>query len=604
MSADVSKPARDAQSTCVLAFESVCRCERGAGEILSSVSGQFASSRLVALVGADGAGKTTLMRIAAGILKPTSGRVVMFGEDVYGSRPSGRTYPCGYMPQKFGLYEDLSVAENFKLYADLYGLSEDERASRTRELLQMTGLTPFTERAAGKLSGGMKQKLGLACALLNRPGILLLDEPTVGVDPLSRRELWRILRENAASRKMLIVVATTYMDEASLCDEVIILEEGHVRAMGSPEEIAAKAAGRAYFAENLYSSEPVRLLQDRLIADTQYLLDAVPEADGVRVLTNGLVSPEILQERYPGVRFAARAATLEDGYLVLRKDVLGDWRTQNDTDDFFTEVLWDNEVKLDGGNMSTSGNAIHAENLLRRFGSFVAVDRTSFDVSRGEIFGLLGPNGAGKTTTFKMLCGLLEVSEGELTVAGVDVRRSREKARELLGYMSQKFALYAGLSVRENLSFFAGAYGLTGAQGRDRVAKIMRSFGLTEFASRDAGALPGGYKQRLAMAAALLHRPKILFLDEPTSGADIPARRRFWRWVTALARCGTTVVVTTHFMEEALYCDRVLIQDAGRSLILGTPQAVRAGCATMNEAFIRVVTQARQTQSAEMPRDV
>lgn len=580
---------------CALAFESVSRSEKGAGEILSGITARFASSRLVALVGADGAGKTTLMRIAAGILQPTAGRVTVFGERLYGKNLARLQKQCGYMPQKFGLYEDLSVAENFKLYADLFGLSENDRKERTRELLEMTALTAFTERPAGKLSGGMKQKLGLACALLNRPRILLLDEPTVGVDPLSRRDLWRILRENAAARDMLIVVATTYMDEAALCDDVIILEEGHMRVAGTPESIARHAKGCTFFAEQEKSGLPVRLLQDRLIADTEHLLDAVPEAAGVRLLTNGASDTQQLQALYPGVRFTERPSTLEDGYLVLRKGFLGDWRleAEESLSLFESSGASVDEKVLEGD----PGSVIHAKGLVRRFGTFVAVDKTDFDVARGEIFGLLGPNGAGKTTTFKMLCGLLEVSEGELCVAGVDVRHAREKARELLGYMSQKFSLYPGLSVLENLTFFAGAYGLTGSRGKKRIAQVMQAFGLEPFADRPAGTLPGGYKQRLSMATALLHRPQILFLDEPTSGADIPTRRRFWRWVTALARSGTTVVVTTHFMEEALYCDRILIQDAGKSLILGTPEAVRAGCATMNEAFIRVVTQARREEA-------
>lgn len=321
----------------------------------------------------------------------------------------------------------------------------------------------------------------------------------------------------------------------------------------------------------------------------------MPEAAGVRLLTNGTSDAQKLQALYPGVRFTERPSTLEDGYLVLRKEFLGDWRLEAEE----SLSLFESSAIADSDPAITKepDDVIHAKGLVRRFGSFVAVDKTDFDVARGEIFGLLGPNGAGKTTTFKMLCGLLEVSEGELCVAGIDVRHAREKARELLGYMSQKFSLYPGLSVLENLTFFAGAYGLTGSRGKQRIAQVLQAFGLETFASRAAGSLPGGYKQRLSMATALLHRPQILFLDEPTSGADIPTRRRFWRWVTALARNGTTVVVTTHFMEEALYCDRILIQDAGKSLILGTPEAVRSGCATMNEVFIRVVTQARHAEA-------
>lgn len=575
-----------------LVFESVARSEKGAGEILHAVSTALPAGRLAALVGADGAGKTTLMRIAAGVLAPTSGRVLVFGKDIYGKGRPGAEAPCGYMPQKFGLYEDLSVAENFALYADLFGLSEKNRRERTEELLRMTDLTDFTARPAGKLSGGMKQKLGLACALLNRPSVLLLDEPTVGVDPLSRRDLWRILRESVAARGMLVVVATTYMDEAALADEVILLEDGVMRGRGTPGEIAAKAAGRTFTASAPDSDEPVRLLQDRLIADTDLLLDAVPEASCVRVLVQEGVGRSDLERAYPGVVFAERPAQVEDGYLVLRQAYLGDWRREDGSDALLSRVASDRKE-------SGEEIVIHAEKLVRRFGSFTAVDKTDFDVRQGEIFGLLGPNGAGKTTTFKMLCGLLEVSEGELSVAGVDVRHEREQARELIGYMSQKFSLYPTLSVLENLSFFAGSYGITGARGKARVRDIMRAFGLEEQAERAAGTLPGGYKQRLSMAAALLHDPRILFLDEPTSGADIPTRRRFWRWVTALAARGTTVVVTTHFMEEALYCDRILIQDAGKSLVLGTPEEVRAGCPTMNEAFIRVVTHARDKAEKE-----
>lgn len=571
-----------------LVFDAVCRAEKGAGEIVHAVSGGFQKGRLAALVGADGAGKTTLMRMAAGILAPTAGRILVLGESLYDAHGRARPTVCGYMPQKFGLYEDLSVAENFRLYADLYGLTRVERHERTDELFRMTGLTDFTERPAGKLSGGMKQKLGLACALLNRPEILLLDEPTVGVDPLSRRDLWRILRENVRTRGMLVVVATTLMDEAALCDDVFILEEGVLRATGTPEAIAQNAAGRTFFARAAAPSEPVRALQDRLLSDTEHVLDAVPEAAGVRVLAQEGVTIEALRRAYPGVDFEQRIELLEDGYMVLRSRYLGDWRHEKGADDFFSGALKRPAALPHAGEV-----VIHAENLVRRFGRFVAVDKTNFDVRQGEIFGLLGPNGAGKTTTFKMLCGLLEVSEGSLSVAGVDLRRAREKAREQIGYMSQKFSLYPGLSVRENLTFFAGAYGITGSEGRARVEALMKSFGLTELAARAAGALPGGYKQRLSMAAAVLHDSRLLFLDEPTSGADIPTRRRFWRWVTFLARRGTTVVVTTHFMEEALYCDRILIQDAGKSLILGTPQQVRGDAPTMNEAFIGVVTRSR-----------
>lgn len=556
------------------------REKRRDAPILDDIHARFHAGRLSAVVGADGAGKTTLMRIMAGILAPSAGVVEVFGEDLY-AQVSRLQAHIGYMPQQFGLYEDLSVAENFALYAELFGLSDKERSERTRELLAMTGLSPFTERLAGKLSGGMKQKLGLACALLNHPRVLLLDEPTVGVDPLSRRELWRILRHNVLHENMCVVVATTYMDEASLCDDVLIVEDGKVWAEGSPESIARQAQGRTYLARS--SAQHARLLQAQLWDADDCVSDAVPEADGVRVLLRQGASIEALRERFAEVQFAARASLLEDGYLCARERIMGPPSRQIDR-------FW--LVHHAHGNAQKP--VIAAHKLTRHFGSFVAVESTTFDVRPGEIFGLLGPNGAGKTTTFKMLCGLLEVTSGELTVAGVDVRKQREQARAHMGYMSQKFALYGELTVQENLEFFAAGYGLKRAQRAERIAQIVRAFGLEGLQQRAAGKLSGGYKQRLAMAAALMHHPRILFLDEPTSGADIATRRQFWRTMTALAETGTTIVVTTHFMQEALYCDRILIQDAGKCLVLGTPQAVRGTNASMDAAFIDIVERARQ----------
>ncbi len=549
-----------------------------AAEILHGISAVFQKARLTALVGADGAGKTTFMRILAGILPPSEGEMLVFGENLY--RDVSRLQKMvGYMPQKFGLYEDLSVAENFSLYADLFGLSQADRRERTAQLLAMTGLSGFTERPAGKLSGGMKQKLGLACALLNHPRILLLDEPSVGVDPLSRKELWEILRRNVDEEGMCVVVATTYMDEAALCDAVIVLENGSLQLTGTPQDIARHARGRTFWVDPGVA-QSVRDVQAALLDAQDLVLDAVPQACGVRVVVMPQVRQEDLQEAFPGLAVRPRAATLEDGYLEKRRELLG--RPSFSAAAGAAAEGFEDDV------------VIRARGLVRRFGDFVAVDKTSFDVRAGEIFGLLGPNGAGKTTTFKMLCGLIEISEGELVVAGVDVKNARTLAREKLGYMSQKFSLYGNLSVRQNLEFFAGAYALFGEPARRRIAEVARDFDLDKDMEREAGTLPGGCRQRLAMAVALLHRPKILFLDEPTSGADIPTRRQFWRWMTALAAAGTTIIVTTHFMEEALYCDRILIQDAGEPLVLGTPAQVRGESGTMNEAFVRIVLEARQ----------
>lgn len=565
--------------TAALSFSHVTRTEKGvSAPLLNDITFEAAEGELTALVGADGAGKTTLMRIAAGILAPQSGTVSVLGETIQVGEAAAQSL-IGYMPQKFGLYEDLSVMENFLLYADLFGLGEKERETRFAELLAMTDLTRFTARPAGKLSGGMKQKLGLACALLNRPRLLLLDEPSVGVDPLSRRELWTILKKNVGPGKMSAVVATTYMDEASLCDNVLLLEKAVLHLKAAPAVIASAAAGRTCLVSR--TGVKLRNLQAALTDDRERVLDAVPSAGGVHVLLSDGVTPGQLAAAYPDCRVTTAAPQLEDGYLVHRTRFLG--RTKPDAG-----------LAGEKAAGTVADPVIRARNIVRRFGTFTAVDKTSFDVHPGEIFGLLGPNGAGKTTTFRMLCGLIDVTEGELTVAGSDVRESRTEARRRLGYMSQKFSLYGTLSVRENLEFFAGAYGLRKQEAAARIDELLTAFDLVRVRHRSADSLSGGVKQRLAMAAALLHRPAILFLDEPTSGADVPTRRQFWRWMTELAKNGTTIIVTTHFMEEAQYCDRLIIQDAGKTIIAGTPEAVRAGAPSMDAAFIRVVEAFRQ----------
>ncbi|MCF0253548.1 MAG: ABC transporter ATP-binding protein, partial [Duodenibacillus sp.] len=491
-----------------LELDGLARREPGAERpLVAGVSARIAAGSITALAGADGAGKTTCMRMMAGILPPSEGRVLLFGEDLYGGA-AGRA-DVGYMPQRFGLYEDLTVAQNMQLYADLFGLAGAEREQRFAELLAMTDLARFTGRPAGALSGGMKQKLGLACALLNRPRVLLLDEPSVGVDPLSRKELWAILRRGAEGRDMTVVIATTYMDEAALCDAVLVIEEGRLALSGRPAELAALARGAVWLALPA-PGQHARLLQAALMDDAARVIDAVPEAGGVRlVLKPGITPPDV-----PALRgLACRPAEprLEDGYLAARAARAASGGAE-------PASSGPSAAALPPAAGAAGGVPIAAREIVRRFGDFTAVDRVSFEVRPGEIFGLLGPNGAGKTTTFKMLCGLLQATSGELFVAGVDVREDRGRAKAQVGYMSQRFGLYGDLSARQNMDFFAGAYGLGRAQRRGRIAELAREFGLEDALETPAKALPGGVKQRLAMAVALLHRRAILFLDEPTSG--------------------------------------------------------------------------------------
>lgn len=545
-----------------------------------------ARGKMTALIGPDGAGKTTFLRMVCGLMFPTEGILSVLGISV-ADKPADVQRRLGYMPQRFGLYEDLTCMENMNLYADLHGISAEERKERFEKLFHMTGLAPFAQRLAGKLSGGMKQKLGLACTLVRTPELLVLDEPTVGVDPLSRRELWEILKELVAEEQISVLVSTAYMEEAELCNEVYILNKGKLLDRGTPEELRKKTEGLCYTAKIPEGISP-RILQAALLDDRESVDDAVPEKGNVRFVLKKNEPLEKIKafSYYPDLETESVPPRLEDSFmLALREAEEKENSLAGFEVDYKKHVLISEDVD------------IKVKNLVRRFGDFVAVDNTSFQVHKGEIFGLLGPNGAGKSTTFKMLCGLLPASSGELSVAGVNLRTARAAARANVGYVAQKFSLYGMLTVRENLEFFGGAYGLTRSRIKKRMEAVLSQFDLRGVENTIAGDLPGGYKQRLSMAAALLHEPKILFLDEPTSGIDPPARRIFWRQITALAAQGTTVIITTHFMDEAEYCDRIMIQDQGKMLILGTPEEVRRRGdenMSMNEAFIAIVEKNRR----------
>src|SRR5690349_15446766 len=560
---------------------------------LDDVSLQVHSGTLAALVGPDGAGKTTLIRLAAGLLPFDAGELRVLGISVSTDAQQVQDR-IGYMPQKFGLYEDLSVQENLDLYADLHGITTKDRQAVYPGLMDMTALGPFTKRLAGQLSGGMKQKLGLACTLVSRPELLLLDEPTVGVDPLSRRELWEIIFRLVNEQRLSVLLSTSYLDEAERCGQVVVMHRGKVLAQGAPGEISQLAAGQAFVADPPLGTK-AREFQARLL-DEPTIIDAVPvggQVRFVRAINEFSPSPSGGSDKpstntLSGVAVSAVVPRFEDGFMVLlhrtgaARESLGEMTVNSPQE------------------QEHHGAAVEIRDLVRQFGAFIAVDHINFEVQRGEIFGLLGPNGAGKTTTFRMLCGLLPASSGTLRVAGVDLRRASVSARQRIGYVAQKFSLYGQLTVAENLEFFASAYNLRGASKKARIDWAIRQFDLVEFIDLASGDLPGGFKQRLAMAAALLHEPELLFLDEPTSGADPLARREFWRRITALAEQGVTVVVTTHFMEEAEYCDRVAIMDAGRVLAQGTPAEVRGqarGAGTMEDAFIAIVEDARQHEA-------
>ncbi|MBJ9419807.1 ABC transporter ATP-binding protein [Acinetobacter oleivorans] len=551
---------------------------------------QINNGELTALVGPDGSGKTTLLRLIAGLYKATSGSLNVLGIEV-SKNPQAVQDRISYMPQRFGLYEDLSVQENLDLYADLHGVSKDVRGQRFKRLLEITDLTQFTQRLAGQLSGGMKQKLGLACTLVRSPELLLLDEPSVGVDPLSRRDLWIIIEQLVQEENLSVIISTAYMDEAEKCAHVYIMHEGKILKQGSPEQLKEIVSGQTW---NIKPSELIkaRTLQAQLLDNHVEIIDAVPKGEQVNFISRQKeLSADILPE---GLKANVRPAELEDAFMLLLQ------QTQKQPKHI---PISEQAFQLEQNNNSKSEQPIIVvKDLVRTFGDFTAVANTSFTVQRGEIFGLLGPNGAGKTTTFRMLCGLLSASSGYLEVAGKNLRTARAEARAKVGYVSQKFALYSNLTVLENLKFFGGAYGLSGKKLNQQIDKALQQYDLKPHSK--SGDLPGGYKQRLSMAAALLHEPEILFLDEPTSGIDPLARRSFWYSIGELANQGITIIITTHFMEEAEYCDRIAIQDVGKLLALGSPQQVRKlaskdkHIADMNEAFIAIVEQARALRHA------
>jgi ABC-2 type transport system ATP-binding protein len=555
---------------------------------LDDVSITVERGAVTGLLGPDGAGKTTFIRLAAGLLFPDAGSIRVLGIDVQAD-PQAVQSRVGYMPQRFGLYEDLTVQENLDLYADLHGVSSSERSERYPELMHMTGLGRFTGRLAGRLSGGMKQKLGLACTLVRSPDLLLLDEPTVGVDPLSRRELWEIVYRLVREQGLTVLLSTSYLDEAERCDTTIVLLQGKVLASGPPSKISGIAEGRSFRIDTPQSLKP-RQLQASLVG-AEGIVDATLEGRRVRFVTSSDNATE--NPLLKGMIINPAKPRFEDGFMtLLHRTAMENPMAAGipDTAPAQPGVANNDEVMVE----------VH--DLVKRFGTFYAVKNVTFEVRRGEIFGLLGPNGAGKSTTFRMLCGLLPASEGTLSVAGLDLRTARASARQRIGYVAQKFSLYGQLTVMENLEFFAGAYGLRRSRRQDRIKWAFDEFDLSHYTGMASGQLPGGYKQRLAMACALMHEPEILFLDEPTSGVDPLARREFWYRISRLADQGVTVIVTTHFMEEAEYCDNMVIMVDGEILATGTPADIRGRARiakgrepTIEDAFIAIVEDHRTT---------
>lgn len=475
------------------------------GEItaIDNLSLDIKKGKITGIIGADGAGKTTLIRLMTGLMVADSGEILTLDSNP-ATQKNIISKKIGYMPQKFGLYEDLTVIENLTLYADLKNVEHD-----FAKLLEFTDLEKFQERLAGKLSGGMKQKLGLACTLLGSPELLILDEPSVGVDPISRQELMKLVK-SSINENTTVIWSTAYLDEAQSFDDAIILNNGKL----------------------IYDAKPSDL------------------ADNTE-------------------EFESKVIELMGGYKEEESQIALNYECT----DCSIEV------------------PVKAVNLNKKYGDFYAVKDNSFEINRGEIFGLLGPNGAGKSTSFKMMCGLAKPTHGTAIISGIDICKNPSKARSNLGYMAQKFSLYGDMTVRENLEFFAGIYGIKKRNPKEQIDKIIQIFEFGELQNQASKDLPLGFKQRLSLACALIHEPPILFLDEPTSGVDVIARKEFWTHIKALSKKGITILVTTHFMDEAEFCDRISLFYQGETIAIGTPQELKnkANADSMQDAFVKLI---------------
>lgn len=546
---------------------------------IQDLSIELHRGNITGVVGPDGAGKTTLLRLMAALMKPDQGSIVVAGYDSVQEATQVHNL-LGYMPQKFGLYEDLSVIENLNLYADLRDVKGERRKEKFVKLLTFTNLTDFQNRLARNLSGGMKQKLGLACALLGDPQLLILDEPSVGVDPISRRELWAMMQDLIANN-IAVVWATSYLDEAAKCDHVILLNEGKSLFNGKPDDLLAVVKNSTYKVDDLPHENKRRYLAK--IANINHVIDSTIQGDCVRIVVADAEYDDDVTTalKNMGMHNVAVEPRFEDGYIKM----LGGFK---ESESQLAKQL--NIIKSD------IENVIQAEHLTKKYGNFTAVNDLNFSIKRGEVFGLLGPNGAGKSTTFKMLCGLLIPTNGKASVMGLDLQTSSSVARNRIGYMAQKFSLYGNLDGMQNLKFFSGVYGLNKAEQKKQINMMIEIFDLHEYLKEKTNNLPLGIKQRLALACAVMHKPDILFLDEPTSGVDPITRREFWLHINGMVEKGMTVMVTTHFMEEAEYCDRIALIYRGDNIAQGSPDELKRLAKTqectnpeMEDAFIYLV---------------
>jgi ABC-2 type transport system ATP-binding protein len=532
----------------------------GKFEAVKGIDFQISEGEIFGLIGPDGAGKTSTFHILSGIMNKTAGDVVVLGRD-----PRHVRLEIGYLTQTFSLYLDLSVNENIEYAARIREVPEAEFRERRQRYLKIMGLHNFGDRLGANLSGGMKQKLALCCALVARPKLLLLDEPTTGVDPVSRRDFWDVLG-SVSAEGVTVAVATPYLDEAERCSRIALIHKGQILQTGTPAELKERLGLKRLELRTVNLEKVYACLEQSLhagehsgaIADVQQFGDrldillkdiAAGKQELQEILGEETLLPELIEED----------ATLENVFVAsLSKDERA------------PDLPFPYRQRP-----HNAGEAIAAERICKRFHEFQAVKDVSLQINYGQIYGLLGANGAGKTTTIKMLCGLLDITSGQVSLSGRKSDLRSVALRREIGYMSQKFVLYDDLTVMENLNFYCGSYGLSGRDRKERIDWAIETFELAGSESSMAAALPGGWKQKLSFAASVLHQPSIIFLDEPTSGVDPLARRQLWKYIRQFAAKGAAILVTTHFLEEAEHCERLGFMVDGELVAEGSPSQIK-----------------------------
>jgi ABC-2 type transport system ATP-binding protein len=565
MIASISKPAVK-QSDCVVKSEGLEKVYRNGTRALDKVNIEVREGELFGLIGPDGAGKTTTLKILAGIMEPTSGEV-----SVLDTTPRDARQKISYLTQHFSLYSDLTIYENLQYEAGLRGISRDAFEEPMEKYLKELGLFKFMDRLAGQLSGGMKQKLSLCCCLLSQPRLLLLDEPSAGLDPLSRRELWQHLF-SVAQEGITTIVATPYMDEAELCNRIALIQDGTIHEVGSPRELEDALdmkkleimVGDTERAEKALAA----------IKNRTSILDVYTFGDKVEVMTKDAAGAEKEVRARLGAQELAPEAirvtspNLDDVFSFRLRE-----RGAKELSPTPLPRLKEQSKKADDKNPERS--AVTAEGLSKKFQDFQAVSNVNLKVHYGEIYGLLGANGSGKTTTIKMLCGLENPTSGSVTIAGEKGNLRSDDLRKRLGYMSQKFTLYDALTVLENLKFYAAIYEIPYDSRKEKIDWALEACGLSGKERQLVGSLPRGWKQRIAFGASVMHEPEILFLDEPTAGVDPIARRQIWSMIRDLTHSGTAIIVTTHYLEEAEYCHTLGFLADGKMVAQGSPHEIK-----------------------------